>query len=706
MQRQYKAFISYSWSDKRWAAWLHRALETYHTPSELVGQPSAIGVEVPARLNPIFKDRDEEAAGHGITAVIEKGMAASEFLIVICSPRSAKSQWVNKEVAWFKRNRDPHKILAVVVDGEPGASFMPGREDEECFPQTLLFKVDEALSVTGEREDSPLAADARNEGDGKNGAKLKLAAAMLGVGLDDLVKRNERRQQRRTRIIVTASLALALIMSVLAIVAVTSRNAAIAARTEAEFQRAEADGLIEFMLTDLRKRLDAVGRLDALDVVGQRALKYYAGQKPSYLDAKALGRRSRALHLVGEVRNIRGDSESALKAFRQAAATTRELLVRSPQNAERIFDHAQSVFWVGYIAYERGEIKDAEAQFREYKRLAEKLIRLDPKKPEWKMEQSYAESNLGVLLYDQGRYAEAEPAFATGLRIVEAVAARQPNDAARQLEIGTAINWLGKAREGIHRNADALALFQREINLYQNVLKADPANTSAKRSMGVAWQHVGGIMADRGHILAASEAYKNSIGIFDQLLRIEPENTEWQESLVRVLLSQLNNFRYLGKHVESRRLLELAKRTLNSLVANDQTNTIWNKELRSSLDEQAAKLDYADGKLTSALQNTRSALKSLERPQDPGAPLMASQAAGAQLILGDIMAKLGNAGEARTAWQTALVATDQNLASQRSSNLSSRFIALKRLGQVQEAKRVASELERRGYRHPAFISEF
>lgn len=706
MQRHYKAFISYSWSDKRWAAWLHRALETYHTPAELVGQPSAFGVEVPARLNPIFKDRDEEAAGHGITAAIEKGMGASEFLIVICSPRSAKSQWVNKEVAWFKRNRDPHKILAVVVDGEPGASFMPGREDEECFPQTLLFKVDEALSITGEREDSPLAADARNDGDGKNGAKLKLAAAMLGVGLDDLVKRDERRQQRRTRITVTASLALALFMSVLAIVAVTSRNAAVAARTEAEFQRAEADGLIEFMLTDLRKRLDAVGRLDALDVVGQRALKYYAGQKPSYLDAKALGRRSRALHLVGEVRNIRGDSESALKAFRQAAATTRELLVRSPQNAERIFDHAQSVFWVGYIAYERGEIKDAEAQFREYKRLAEKLIRLDPKKPEWMMEQSYAESNLGVLLYDQGRYAEAEPAFATGLRIVEAVAARQPNDAARQLEIGTAINWLGKAREGIHRNADALALFQREIKLYQNVLQADPANTSAKRSMGVAWQHVGGIEADRGHILAASEAYKNSIGIFDQLLRIEPENTEWQESLVRVLISQLNNFRHLGKRVESRRLLELAKRTLNLLVANDQTNAIWNRELRSSLEEQAAKLDYADGKLASALQNARSALKSLERPQDPGAPLVAWQSAGAQLILGDIMAKLGNAGEARTAWQNAVDATDQNLASQQSNNLSCRFIALKRLGQVQEAKRVASELERRGYRHPAFIREF
>ena len=363
MARQYKAFISYSWSDKKWAGWLHHALETYHTPKELIGQPAADGGEVPARLHPIFKDREEEAAGHGITAAIEAGMAASEFLIVICSPRSAKSQWVSKEVAWFKRNRDPHKILAVVVDGEPGATFMPGREGEECFPQALLFKVDDTLAITSEREDSPLAADARYEGDGKYGAKLKIAAAMLGVGLDDLVRRDERRQRRQTRIIVTASLALAAVMTVLAVVAVTSRNAAVAARAEAEFQRGEAEGLVEFMLTDLRKRLDAVGRLDVLDAVGGRALKYYSAQDAKKLNPDALGRRARALLLVGEMQNMRGDLDGALAAYKDAARTTEEQLNRDPENPQRLFDHSQSVFWVGYIALQTGKADVAESEF-------------------------------------------------------------------------------------------------------------------------------------------------------------------------------------------------------------------------------------------------------------------------------------------------------------------------------------------------------
>ena len=602
MARQYKAFISYSWSDKKWAGWLHHALETYHTPKELVGQPTASGTTVAARLHPIFKDREEEAAGHGIAAAIEAGMGASEYLIVICSPRSAKSKWVSKEIAWFKRNRDPRKILAVVVDGEPGASFMPGHEEEECFPQTLLFEVDENLAVTGIREDSPLAADARYEGDGKHGAKLKIAAAMLGVGLDDLIKRDERRQRQRTRIIVTASLALAAVMTVLAAVAITSRNAAVAARTEAEYQRGEADGLIEFMLTDLRKRLDAVGRLDALDAVGARALKYYAGQKPSYLDATALGRRSRALHLVGEVRNLRGDSESALVAFRQAATATKELLARHPENPERIFDHAQSVFWVGYIAYERGQSKEAETQFREYKRLAERLIRLDPKKPEWQMERSYAEGNLGILLFDQGRYAEAEPAFATGLRLVEAVATTQPKDTARQLEIGVAINWLAVARANLHRTEDALALRKREIALYQNVLSSDPGNTNAKRLLGVAWNEVGGIYALQGRTDLALEACDISLAIFKQLRKIEPKNTEWQEIELRSLDWRASTLFDMGRIAQSRQAHQAAVQSLNALAASDPTNAAWNIDLRSHLEVRSARMDFAEGKLDSALQ--------------------------------------------------------------------------------------------------------
>ncbi|MBP6363627.1 MAG: toll/interleukin-1 receptor domain-containing protein [Novosphingobium sp.] len=116
---RYKAFVSYSWADATWGNWLQKAIETYRAPSALVGKEGALG-PVPARLHPLFKDREEEAAGASIGAAVETALAASEFLIVVCSPNSAKSKWVDCEVAWFKTHRDPAKVLALIVDGEPG----------------------------------------------------------------------------------------------------------------------------------------------------------------------------------------------------------------------------------------------------------------------------------------------------------------------------------------------------------------------------------------------------------------------------------------------------------------------------------------------------------------------------------------------------------------------------------------------------------
>ena len=56
---KYYAFISYSHQDKKWGDWLHKALETYRVPKHLVGQASRDEQTVPARIMPVFRDREE-----------------------------------------------------------------------------------------------------------------------------------------------------------------------------------------------------------------------------------------------------------------------------------------------------------------------------------------------------------------------------------------------------------------------------------------------------------------------------------------------------------------------------------------------------------------------------------------------------------------------------------------------------------------------
>lgn len=523
--RRYKAFISYSWADRTWGEWLHRTLETYRAPK---------GVADGQSLNPIFKDREEEAAGGSVGAAIEAALGASEFLIVICSPRSAQSTWVNREVAWFKTHKDKANILALIVDGEPGASAMPGREAEECFPKTLTRKVGADLQPTEEWEDAPLAADARAEGDGRRGAKLKLAAALLGVGLDALVRRDERRRTVRRRLVTSAAFGLAAILGGLAIYAFSQRDAAVVARNEAVKARDDAEGLIELILTDLKSDLEGFGTLKSVTQIGNRAIGYYEGQDIKALTPDQLGRRARVLLMLGEADNKRGDLTAALARYETAAATTQEQLARDPENPQRMFDHAQSVFWVGYIAWQRGDRVAAKRQFTEYHDLAQRLVAKDPANEEWQAELKYALNNLGTLAMDDSEAEKAEEYFRHSLEIALALLEKAPEDVERVLAAGQSYAWLGDAlnRQGNLLGARAARI--TELTFY-NVPPKGSQNAEIQDANIVALYRLSQLEIASGRL---SEALDSAVGAVEnsgRLYAIDPENVDVGEQYVRSL---------------------------------------------------------------------------------------------------------------------------------------------------------------------------
>ncbi len=208
-QYKYRAFISYSHADEKWAAWLHKALETYKVPKHLVGQASDYG-PVPARIAPIFRDREELATSTELGDVLTDSLKQSACLIVICSPNAAQSRWTNEEILTYKRLGRQDRIFCLIVDGEPGASNSPETADQECFPEGLMFQMGPDGNLTDVRSE-PIAADARAGKDNKQNAKLKLIAGMIGVGFDDLKQREQhRRHQRMVAITVAAAIVMAI----------------------------------------------------------------------------------------------------------------------------------------------------------------------------------------------------------------------------------------------------------------------------------------------------------------------------------------------------------------------------------------------------------------------------------------------------------------------------------------------------------------
>ncbi|HEX8222883.1 MAG TPA: toll/interleukin-1 receptor domain-containing protein [Allosphingosinicella sp.] len=496
----YAAFISYSHKDAAVGRWLHRRLEGYRLPKRLIGTSGEDG-EVPARLIPIFRDREELPAAGDLSEKVRAALALSRNLIVICSPNSAASPWVAKEIATFRELHPDRPIFAAIVEGEP----------DQCFPAPLC-----------EGGAEPLAADLRREGDGRRLGLLKLVAGLAGVGLDALVQRDAARRVRRVTYLTAAAVAAMLVMALLTAFALN-------ARAETERQRREAEDIVEFMLTDLRTKLKGVKRLDIFDSVNQRALRHYASQDLEDLPPDALERRARLLHQIGEDDLERGEPDRALARFREAARTTAALLADDPDNPERIFAHSQSEFWVGNVDYNRENFAAAKLAFERYRALAERLVSLNSTNVEWVKEAGYATGNLCVIALEPPR----DPRRALRLCTV----ALQRMEQAQELggtnpaTVEAVLNrhlWMMKAWNANGRWDQVLHHKARQEELMHALLRSDPANMDYRDIWMRTQFGIAEILLDHGDVAEAGKRLDGAATTASLLRRHDPANADWR----------------------------------------------------------------------------------------------------------------------------------------------------------------------------------
>ena len=173
--KEYYAFISYKREDEKWAKWLQNKLEHYKFPTNLNGR-----TDLPKNIRPTFRDVTDLTPGL-LAEEIDDALRSSEWLIVICSPRSAKSQWVCKEAQTFIDLGRADHIIPFVIEGNPFSKD----NSTECYPEALL-------NLTDERE---LLAANTNEM-GRDAASIKVVARMFNIRFDTLWQRHERNKRK------------------------------------------------------------------------------------------------------------------------------------------------------------------------------------------------------------------------------------------------------------------------------------------------------------------------------------------------------------------------------------------------------------------------------------------------------------------------------------------------------------------------------
>lgn len=663
-ERRYKAFLSYSHRDRQVAEWLHKRLESYRLPPGLVEHPRSA-------LRPIFKDREELPASDNLSEAIEGAIARSEALIVLCSPAAAVSPWIAKEVDCFKRLHGDSRVYLALVDGEPPYNI----------PPPLLVHYNDGKPTADRTE--PIAADLRPEGDGKKLGLLKLAAGIAGVELDDLVDRQTRQRNRRMAAISALSLLGAVVAIALALYALRQRDAA-------RDERAQANGLVEYMLTDLRKQLEPVGRLDLLDGVGAKAMDYYAAQELDSLTADELGRRARAVQLVAEIHNLRGDNKKALPAFREAARTTSELLARDPDDPQRMFDHGQSMFWVGYIAWQRGQTDEATRAMRGYADISKRLAAKDRANLDWQMEEAYSYSNLGTLESNAGRFSRALALFQQSVAIIERVAKAEGRPPARMIELGEGLSWVATQQDYLGDFAASRATRNREIALYNQVLKANPQNFDAMRSRVFALGEMGWLLSIAGDRSGAERHLKDAVVDSERLLEQDPDNTMTME-MTSGSFEQLAKFAWReGRKAEATRNFDRAAALVAELRRRDPANRNWSVQRPASIELIRALTDRAGNAPEEHIRLAQRWIKTLD-PDKPGNGWMI---VAAHLVDGFARAKMGDPAASAAAFAKA-IAVEPEGEGMDVNGIALRAIAAERLGQSDLARQLRGQLRAR-----------
>ncbi len=513
-QRQYRAFISYSHADRAAARWLHRALESYRLPPRLIGRPGPRGT-VPATLSPIFKDREDLPAANDLTAEVTAALQASGCLVVLCTPAAAASRYVEQEITLFRAAHPDRPILAALFDGEPDAAF----------PAALRRRADGTAI-------EPLAADFRKAGDGKRLALLKVIAGAAGVDLDALVQRDAQRRLRRVTGITVAAVIAMIIMALLTAFAFR-------ARAEADRQRAEAEGLVEFMLTDLRDRLKGVGRLDAMTSTNARAMAYYGAQPLDRLGPISLERRARILLAMGADNERLGDLAAARRNYAEAKRVTSALRLADPGNPDRIFADAQSDYWTGHVDELAGNFEPAAIAYGRYRTAARALLAIEPGSPRALAEVAYAENNLGVLeLNGFRRPARAVAAFTAATNAFAAALARQPGNAELRFETANAEAWLADALFATGNNAEARRHRLIDRDLKTALLAGDPQNRRYAFAIIVTDRALALIDVVSGDRERAAATLDGAAAEIAALVRLDPSNMMWREQAARIAVDR------------------------------------------------------------------------------------------------------------------------------------------------------------------------
>ncbi len=467
--------------------------------------------------------------------------------------------------------------------------------------------------------------------------------------------RDKPQRLRRQRLQLLAAAAAVAVLAVgLAVVSWLALDAR-RARDEAERRRQQAEGLIGFMLDDLRPKLEGVGRLDLLDAVGDRALAYFAAVPEKLLTDQELERRVDTVRQLAELRMNEGKPDAALAAARQALQLAGALAARDPQRPAWQAQLAEARAQVGLVLLSQlVSLPEARALTEGSRDLYQRLVARYPQEVRWQQALASHQQSVSAVCEAIGDLPAAIAAQRASIALWRQLLARDPADWKRQDELANVLAWHSTSLEKSGDLAGAVRARQENMELLAGLAARDPKNVLTRNDLGVAKSYLASLLIARGDLAGAEALHRECLAIGSALIQADPGNSTWKQSLAitRGNLAMVLNEE--GRPAEALPFVDGAVSTLAALAASKEDNLDWKRSLAAAYGRR--------GRILTALGRLGEARRDLERARSLLAPLLAANPSGTVALrvaeveqgLGELEARAGNRAAAEAAWEQAL----------------------------------------------------
>jgi len=422
-----------------------------------------------------------------------------------------------------------------------------------------------------------------------------------------LIAVSARRIQWRARLRTLATVAIVL----LAVIATGMGIRATAAKRQAEQQRAEAEGLMGFMLGDFVDKLRPLGKLDLLDSVSLKGLEYLKRPQDENQSDTELTQRAKALQVIGEVRRARGDAKGALDALTSANEILQRQNERLPRDTEVLKNLGVTAYWLGQISIDQSNLKKAHSYWLDYLQYSDRLNALEPNNMEWWIEQSYAHTNLGSLALKTADLNTAVHEFNLSIALKERALAKMPGVTTLSGDLANTYSFLASAKASLGELDAASRLYDKELQMVMHLRDRAPAEVLWIKKQVFALRLRADIRLAWGLDQQALGDYREARALFQNLLAHDPGNRNWQAEIANLEQDELRIVaRQRNARNGSPELMAIAA-SLRALVEFDSKNVEWARwEATTHL--RLASIMRDNGKLDEALQENSYALDRLE----------------------------------------------------------------------------------------------